>query len=104
MDLQALIQQESAVMVLFGGVHCNVCQVIKPKIEAMLAADFPKVKLVYVDCGEQTDLCAQEGVFSLPVVRVYFAGQKAGEWVRTFSLGQLADAMVRPYMLMFDEA
>ncbi|HIC99797.1 MAG TPA: thioredoxin [Piscirickettsiaceae bacterium] len=104
MNLPALIQQEPAVMLLFGGAHCQVCQVIKPKIEALLAADFPQVKLVYVDCGEQTDLCAQQGIFSLPVVRIYFAGQLTGEWVRTFSLGQLADALARPYGLMFADA
>ncbi len=104
MDLKVVIQQKEAVLVLFGGAHCNVCQVVKPKIEAMLAERFPKVKLVYVDCAAHTDLCAQEGVFSLPVVRVYFGGQKVGEWVRTFSLGQLEQAMVRPYGLMFDEA
>lgn len=104
MDINAVIQQEDAVLVLFGGAHCNVCQVIKPKIESMLAERFPKVKLVYVDCEASTDLCAQEGVFSLPVVRVYFGGQKVGEWVRTFSLGQLEQAMSRPYGMMFDDA
>lgn len=103
MGLQDRIQHSEAVLVLFGGAHCNVCQVIKPKITELLAHEFPRVEMVYVDCEAQQDLCAQEGVFSLPVVRVYFGGQRIGEWVRTFSLGQLREAMQRPYALYFDE-
>jgi len=103
MDLQAHIHESEAVLVLFGGSHCNVCQVIKPKIAALLQQEFPRVEMVYVDCEAERDLCAQEGVFSLPVVRIYFGGQRVGEWVRTFSLGQLREAMVRPYGLFFDK-
>ncbi len=103
MDLQAIVQEKEAVVVLFGGAHCNVCQVIKPKIADMLKDAFPRVALVYVDCEEERDVCAQQGVFSLPVVRIYFGGQCIGEWVRTFSLGQLSDAMRRPYQLFFEQ-
>jgi thioredoxin-like negative regulator of GroEL len=101
MDLKEKIIQTEAILVLFGGAHCNVCQVIKPKIETLLAERFPKMVMCYVDCEKNTDLCAQEGVLSLPVVRIYFGGQCVGEWVRTFSLGQLAQAMERPYQLFF---
>ncbi len=103
MDFQNRIQESDAVLVLFGGAHCNVCQVIKPKIAELLKNEFPRVEMVYVDCEAERDLCAQEGVFSLPVVRIYFGGQRIGEWVRTFSLGQLREAMQRPYALFFDE-
>lgn len=102
MDLNQIVETEAAVLVLFGGAHCHVCQVIRPKLEAMLADQFPKVRLVYVDCAEQSALCAQQGVLSLPTVHVYFGGQKVGEWVRTFSLGQLSAAMARPYGILFD--
>ncbi|WP_294945964.1 co-chaperone YbbN [Sulfurivirga sp.] len=101
MNLEELIQQEEALFVLFGGAHCNVCHAIRPRLEAMVAERFPRMRFVYVDCEAVTDVCAQHGVFSLPVARAWFAGQKAGEWVRAFSLAEVGQALARPYALMF---
>ena len=55
----------SALLVLFGGAHCGVCQAIRPRIERMVAQSFPQVAMAYVDCAEAPAVCAQHGVFSL---------------------------------------
>jgi hypothetical protein len=39
-----------------------------------------------IDCEQLQEICAQHGVFSLPVVQVFFMGQKFIEEVRGFSL------------------
>jgi thioredoxin-like negative regulator of GroEL len=41
---------------------------------------------VYIDCEQLQEICAQHGVFSLPVVQVFFMGQKFIEEMRGFSL------------------
>ena len=76
-------------MVLWGGVHCGVCQAVKPKLLHMVAQHFPQVALHYVDCTNAPEVCAQQGVFSLPVLRVFAEGTLAQEYARAFSVQQV---------------
>lgn len=96
-------RKQRATLILYGGAHCGVCRALKPKLEVMLATEFPALHGCYIDCqGEGALVCAQEGVFSLPVVQVWFGGQKFGEFGRVFSLAQLRESIARPYALAFD--
>ncbi|GAB6034767.1 thioredoxin family protein [Galenea microaerophila] len=97
------IEQQEALLVLFGGRDCNVCHAIKPKIKETVGEQFPKMAMVYIDCHETTDICAQYGVLSLPTVQVYFTGQRFIELVRTFSVPQLIQQIERPYRMLFSE-
>ncbi len=78
-----------ALLVLYGGAHCGVCQAIRPRIQALMAEHFGGVPLAYVDCATAPAVCAQQGVFSLPVLRFYVQGQLALEYARSFSLQQM---------------
>ena len=102
-QLDNVVRKQEAVLVLLGGRECNVCHAIKPKLEAAIAEQFPKMKMVYVDCHETTDICSQKGVLSLPTVQVYFTGQRFIELVRTFSVPQLMQQIERPYHMLFSE-
>ena len=77
----------SALLVLFGGAHCGVCQAIRPRIESMVAQSFPQVAMAYVDCAQAPAVCAQQGVFSLPVLRFYGRSTCAGAWAQLQSAG-----------------
>lgn len=102
-ELEQFKQTSEALLVVFGGTNCGVCHSIKPKLEAMVTEQFPKMQQVYVDCHETTDICSQNSIFSLPVVQVYFTGQKFIEEVRSFSLPGLMDEIRRPYSMLFSE-
>ena len=84
-----------ALLLLYGGAHCGVCQAIRPRLEDLLAQHFAAVALAYVDCAAAPALCAQQGVFSLPVLRLYVQGRLALEWARSFSLHEVAAQMER---------
>lgn len=100
-ELAELVSTEPAALVLFGGQSCGVCQAIKPQLEAMLNEHFPHMVACYVDCQkEASSLCAQQRVFSLPVVKLWFDGQPFDEFVRVFSLGEVRAAIQRPYSAM----
>jgi thioredoxin-like negative regulator of GroEL len=101
-ELDSLKQTQDALLILFGGKDCNVCHVIKPKLIALIKTNYPKIKMVYVDCHVTTGICSQQSIFSLPVVQVFFTGQKSVEEVRTFSLQKLLDALARPYNMVFE--
>ncbi len=89
------LKATQAVLLLFGGPQCSVCQAIKPKLEILFASRHPEVPLVYVDCTRSPATCAQHGVFSLPVVQFYIEGRLYLERSRSFSLVELSDQVER---------
>ncbi|RBP30619.1 thioredoxin [Marinobacter pelagius] len=99
--LSELLQSNPAVLVLFGGPHCGVCQAIKPQLEKLANDEFPKLVTAYIDCQEAaTPVCAARGIFSLPVVQLWFGGQRFAEFARVFSIGEVRSALERPYGLL----
>ena len=102
--LQALRDHptQPALLVLWGGTHCGVCQAIRPRLEALMAEHFAAAALAYVDCADAPALCAQEGVFSLPVLRFYVHGQLALEYARSFGLQQVLADVERVLALAAD--
>jgi thioredoxin-like negative regulator of GroEL len=95
----AQLQAQSAVFILFGGAHCQVCNTLRPKLEALLVREFPRLEALYVDCARSPELCAQCGVFSLPVVQAWIGGGKVAEAARSFGIGELQRQLARPYLL-----
>jgi len=102
-QLDALKQSEEALLILFGGKECGVCHAIKPKLIELMEESYPKIKLVYVDCQVVTEICSQNGVFTLPTLQVFFTGQRFIEEVRSFSLQKLVQDMKRPYSMVFED-
>ncbi len=99
-QLDALKQDKEAVLILFGGANCGVCQTIKPQIFDKFSVKFPELEMVYIDCEQLQEVCAQHGVFSLPVVQVFFMGQKFIEEIRRFSLIALEQEIEKTYAKM----
>lgn len=93
------LKSAGALLILFGGEHCGVCQSLKPKIEGLMLEQFPGIALGYVDCEQSPDICGQLGVFSLPVIKMFIEGQMYFELVRGFSLMELTRQVERIYRL-----
>lgn len=102
-ELENLKQSEDGLLILFGGKNCNVCHAIKPKLLEMVTENYPKIKMVYVDCHVVMDVCSQNGVLSLPTLQVFFTGQRFIEEVRTFSLQKVIQDIARPYSMVFTD-
>lgn len=88
-DLHARLQQAQAALVLWGGAHCGVCHVLQPRLADMAAQHFTHLPLLYVDCQSSPAACAQYGVFTLPVLRLYVDGRIALEYARAFGVAQV---------------
>ena len=99
-QLDAILKQYPAVLLLFGAPSCGVCQALKPQIAAMLAEDFPRMQLAHINCEAQVELAARYQVFSLPVVETIFYGKSFARFSKVFSLGELKEAIARPYELL----
>ena len=93
------LKTTGAVFILFGGKQCNVCHAIRPQLENMLDTYYPDITSAYIDCETAADICAQHGVFTLPVVQFYIDGMKITEFARSFSIEQLRQSMHRSYTM-----
>ena len=93
------LASEGALFILFGGDNCSVCKSIRPQLQVMLEHNFPQMHCVYVDCGASPEICAQYGVFSLPVVKAYIDGMVIAKEVGAFSIKQLIKTLERPYTM-----
>lgn len=103
-EIEHVLTINAAVLVLFGGAHCGVCQAIKAPLENLIGDEFPQMVSVYVDCEQNSgQACASRGIFTLPVVQIWFEGQRFGEFVRVFSLGDIRTSIERPYRALFAE-
>ena len=51
-QLDLLKREKDAVLILFGGAHCGVCQTIKPQIFDNFSLKFPGLEMVYIDCEQ----------------------------------------------------
>ena len=96
------LKTTGAVFILFGGKQCNVCHTIRPQLEKMLDSYYPDITSVYIDCEAAADICAQYGVFTLPVVHFFIDGMKITEFARSFSIEQLRQSMHRSYTMWKD--
>ncbi|MFA5531060.1 MAG: thioredoxin family protein [Thiohalomonadaceae bacterium] len=95
------IHAHPAAAVYFGSAACGVCEALWPKLEAMLCTRFPKLSLARVETAAAPALAAAHGVFTVPVIIVWFEGR---EWVRkagAFSLAELEGDIMRPYQMLF---
>lgn len=99
-DLQPL-SSHPALLVLWGGAHCGVCSALKPRIADLLQQTpaLAGLALTTVDCEQAPAVCAQQGVFSVPVLRLYLDGRLALDFGRHFSLSVVQDGLVRQLAL-----
>lgn len=93
------IISNSAVLVIFGGEHCSVCRAVRPQLDSILVDKFPDMQLVYIDCNTSPEICAQHGVYALPVIKVYIQGMLVVEEIRSFSITHLMQNIERPYTM-----
>lgn len=86
-----------ALLVLFGGAHCGVCTALRPRIEELLhqTPGLARLALAYVDCETAPAVCAQQGVFTVPVLRLYLDSRLALDFGRHFSLAVVGEGLVR---------
>lgn len=101
--LERRIADEPVLLAWFSGPDCNVCRALRPKVEALLAAEFPRVAMVRIDCAEARELAAQRQVFAIPTAVIWLDGREYRRFGRGFGIGELREALERPYRLLFGE-
>jgi len=99
--LEQEISSNPAAAVYFSAPHCNVCKVLKPKLQEMLEENYPEFRLLYVDIEKSPLIAGQQRIFSIPTLLVFFGGKEFYRISRNISLEELNKTISRPYGLMF---
>lgn len=100
-EFNGLVGSEPAMLVYFSTDNCGVCKVLKPKVGEMLKQKFPRLKPFYINCNESPDIAAQNRIFAVPTILVFFENRESLRKSRNFGLDELATEISRPYHLMF---
>jgi thioredoxin-like negative regulator of GroEL len=90
-----------ALLVYFSHEKCNVCKVLKPKVEELINDKFPQIKLFYADTVNYPELAAQNQIFAVPTLLIYFDGRESIRKSRNIGISELEDLLTRPYELIF---
>lgn len=100
-EFETLVQNEAAVLAYFSHDQCNVCKVLKPKVEELLTEKFPKINPLYCHTQRAPEIAAAHSVFAVPTIVVWFEGKETYRFGRNVGLQELEQALARPYGLCF---
>ena len=98
--LQQLIASKAAVAVYFAAPNCGVCEALRPKIEQLLATQFPAITFVPIQIEKSPGISGAFGVFSAPTLLIFFEGNEFLRKVRLMSIPELAQIIERPYKML----
>ncbi len=100
-QLENLKETKLAFLVYFSHEKCNVCKVLKPKINSLLETKFPKMEMYYSDTVLYPEIAAQNSIFTVPTIVAFFDNKESFRKSRNISLQELESILSRPYNLIF---
>lgn len=88
------IRRTPVLVAYFSIPACNVCVVLRPKVERMVAGH-DGVEFMYVDSSEYPDVAGQHVVFAAPTVIVFFEGREVARFSRSVAVGEIEAVLER---------
>ena len=99
-EVEENIKNAFGVMLYFSNDACNVCKVIKPKLDEEFASNFPKIKIISIDNTVNPEIASHFQVFSIPTTIVYLDGNEFERVGRNISIAGLLHKISRPYDML----
>jgi len=94
-ELEELLRQHDVVLIYFSSPGCQVCHVLKPKVEAVVTERFPQVEILDVNIALAPELAANYSVFAAPTIIIWVEGKESVRWSRTISVDNVVAALKR---------
>ncbi|MFC2104592.1 thioredoxin family protein [Bacteroidota bacterium] len=101
-DFHNFVDDNLGVLIYFSHEKCNVCKVLKPKINNLLQEEFPNIKMFYSDTVLCPEIAAQNTIFTVPAIIIFFDGKEFLRKSRNIGIEELRKEIERPYKLMFN--
>lgn len=101
-SINQTLTTNDAVMLYFSAPSCNVCHALKPKLTEAIMDNFPTFVIESINISETPEIASQFSVFTIPTVLIFFQGREFLRKSRHMSVGEVTDAIARPYNLMVE--
>jgi thioredoxin-like negative regulator of GroEL len=98
--IEKAIKDSEMVLLYFGSKSCNVCNVLKPRIEELLK-EYPKINSYQVDVEKSMEASAVYNIFTIPAILVFVEGKETIREARYISIQDLDSKVERYYNLLF---
>ncbi len=79
-------------VVYFSTPTCNVCKVLRPKVEA-LVAEREGIEFLYVDSSLHPAVAGQHVVFAVPTIIFYMKGREMRRFSRNLSIDDFSRSL-----------
>ncbi|MGE5355669.1 MAG: thioredoxin family protein [Deltaproteobacteria bacterium] len=102
-EFENFIIENEAALIYFSHEECNVCMALKPKITNLIVNNYKKVKIAYCDSIKNPEIAAQNSIFAVPTILIYFDGREFIRKSRNIGIEELNSLIDRPYKMMFPD-
>lgn len=102
-NVKEILSSDAAVAVFYSTERCAVCHALLPKMEALFAEKFPRIKFLHVEMHKLPEAAAAYSVFNAPTLLVFFEGKETFRKSSNMGMGEVFEALHRPYKLLFSE-
>ncbi|MDX2414705.1 MAG: thioredoxin family protein [Bacteroidales bacterium] len=99
--LKDITSGKKGVVAYFYNTSCSSCEVLRPKIRAMVNKSFPKIEFEEINAQEYPGITAEAAVYASPTIIVYFEGKESIRESRYISVQQLEEKIERYYNMLF---
>lgn len=100
-QLREKVNASPAILLYFKNNHCGPCQVLRPKIEALIHKNFPKINLEIIDTEIFPEINSEFQVYSNPTLIVFFDGREYIRKSKFVSVSELEKEISRLYEMAF---
>ena len=101
-ELQEVLTKHELTLLYFSTPSCNVCKVLRPKVEELLS-ETPPWHFEYINTEESMEVAGQHMVFAVPTLLLMADGREIARFSRHFSMHEL-EAPVQRYAELFNES
>jgi len=98
--IEETLKTHPAVMLYFSAPTCNVCHALKPKLFDAIEQTFDRFEILSVDISETPEIASHYSVFAIPTLIVFLDGREFLRKSRHMSVGEVVEAIRRPYEIM----
>ncbi|MEI6059176.1 MAG: thioredoxin family protein [Bacteroidota bacterium] len=96
-----LIATTPALMLYFFNDSCAPCKILRPKVQSLVESEFPKLEFLLVNTEQNAETSACFGIFSSPVILVFFEGKEYIRENKNIAVSELHDKIERLYNMAF---
>ena len=100
-SIENLIKENEITLLYFGNKTCDVCNVLKPKIENILS-NYPKIKSIEIDVEKYIEISSQFNIFTILAILVFIEGKENIREARYLSVNDLDNKIKRYYELFYN--